>query len=158
MALAKGTNAYATVAEGTDYLADRLDVAAWTDANDTARGQALVTATRILDDMPWVGTVISEDQPLAFPRSGAYFDPRLGTQVVLTTTVPSRISNASIELAYHLLNNDGLLDDSGIVKDIQVGSVQLSSVLSPNLIPSVVKRMIKPLLANKGSNAWWRAN
>lgn len=156
--LVKGTNSYATVAEAQAYFDNRLDVAAWTDATADEKAQALVTATRILDEMPWTGTAVSETQSLAFPRDGSYFDPRLGTTVTFTATPPDRTSTAAIELAYHLLNNDGLLDDSGVVKDLTVSSVQLTHMLAPNLIPSIVRRSIKPLLINAGSQNWWRAN
>jgi hypothetical protein len=158
MALNKGTNSYVDITETDLYFTDRLDVAAWTTADTTQKGQALVTASAVLDGLFWTGTAISESQPLAFPRSGYYFDPRLGTHVTLTVETPNRITKATMELAYHLLNNDGILDDSGLVKDLQVGSVQLTTILAPNLIPATVKRLIKPLLANAGSNGWWRAN
>jgi hypothetical protein len=159
MALTKGTNSYATVAEADEYFADRLDVASWTAADATAKAQALVTAAGVLDDQSWTGTAIGESQPLAFPRSAYYFDPRLGTHISINeSAVPSRIVTANIELACHLLLNDGLLDDSGLVKDLKVGSVALTTIIPPNLIPANVRRLIKPLLVNAGSNSWWRAN
>lgn len=157
MALAKGTNSYATVIEADAYFADRLDVASWTDADATMKAQALVTATAILDDQRWTGTAISEIQPLAFPRSGSYFDPRVGVNVTLDGT-PDRIFKATLELAYHLLNNDGLLDDNGSTLSLKVGSVDLSTITRPNLLPDTVRRVIKPLLINAGSQGWWRAN
>lgn len=158
MALVKGTNAYATVAEGDTYLADRLDVAAWVDASAGAKAQALITAADILDRMSWTGYALSESQAMAFPRSGIYFDPRIGSNVVLDATVPTRISNANIELAYHLLNNDGIQDDTGKVLNISVGPIKLDTVISASLIPKNVKLTIKPLLVNQGSNPYWRAN
>lgn len=159
MALSKGVNSYVTVAEADAYFADRLDVAAWTAADDIAKGQALVTATNTLDNMTWTGTVISASQNLAFPRSGYYFDPRLGQHVTLTSEVmPARLIQATYELAYHFLNNDGLLDDSGVVNDLNIGSISLTTIRPPSLIPAVVKRLMNPLLVNSGSNSWFRSN
>ena len=159
MALAKGTNSYVTVAEADTYFSDRLDVAAWTAADATQKAQALVTASSVLDDLDWTGTAISENQALAFPRSGYYFDPRVGTHIVLETgVVPDRILKATKELAYHLLNNDGILDNTGLIKDLSVGSISLTNVRPPSLIPTGVRRIIKPLQVNSGSNSWWRAN
>lgn len=158
MALTKGTNAYVTVAEAAAYMADKLDTAAWVDATPEAQAQAIVTATRILDDLSWTGLTISEAQPLAFPRQGEYFDPRLGKSISLPTTVPNRITQACIELAYHLLNNDGLLDDTGSVKNIGLDVINLTNVLNANVLPASVKRMIKPLQVNQGGSLWWRAN
>jgi len=156
--LVKGVNSYVTVAEASVYFDNRLDVAAWTSADNEIRAQALVTATGILDDMPWTGVAVNETQPLAFPRTGIYFDPRLGINVELSNTLPNRIYTATIELAYHLLNNDGLLDDTGYVKELTVGSISLNNAITPNTIPHNVNRMIKPLLVNAGALNWWRAN
>lgn len=158
MALAKGTNSYATRAEANSYFADRLDVAAWTDASDPQKEQSLVTATGMLDDLRWLGAVQSTSQALAWPRAGSYFDPRLGSWVVLDTTVPDRIVKATYELAHHLLANDGLLDDTGRIKTIAVGPIKLESVRQPPKFPGVVTRFTKPLLYNQGANSWWRAN
>lgn len=159
MALAKGVNSYVTVAEADDYFSDRLDVAAWVSADAAQKSQALVTASGVLDAMTWIGTAISIDQPLSFPRNGSYFDPRLGQHTTIDgTTVPSRVVQATRELAHHLLNNDGILDDNGLVSDMQIGSINLSKIRAPNLIPANVKRLIKPLLLNSGSNSWFRSN
>jgi hypothetical protein len=158
MALVKGTNSYATVAEADTYFENRIDVAAWTSATETQKAQALVTATQSLDDFDWIGVAVSDSQTLAFPRIGVYFDPRLGMDVEFTTAVPSRVLNATYELAYHLLNNDGLLDDTGSVKDLSVGDIKLTLVHTASKVPDVVKRMVKPLRINGGSNLWWRAN
>lgn len=159
MALAKGTNSYATVSEADSYFEDRLDVAAWTSANATQKAQALVTATRTIDELDWTGIAVSDTQALAFPRVGVYFDPRLGSDVLLDELViPKRVITATYELAYHLLNNDGLLDDTGTVKNLSIGSINLNVINSPNKIPVHVKRIIRPLQINMGANPWWRSN
>lgn len=158
MALVKGTNSYVTVAEADDYFADRLDVAAWTSADSTQKAQALVSATAMLDQMNWTGVAISESQKLAFPRSGSYFDPKYGAVITLTDATPDRVLSATNELAYHLLNNDGLMDDTGGAKSISVGQIRLDFVEKPNKVPSSIRTLIKPLLLNQGSNSWWRAN
>ncbi len=158
MALVKGTNSYATVEEADAYFADRLDVAAWSAADLSQKAKALVTATRMLDELNWLGVAISDSQTLAFPRQGFYFEPRLGMEVELDETVPSRILYGLFELAYHLLNNDGLLDNTGAVKDLSIGNIRLSTIYNAPKIPSSVKRFIKPLQLNQGSSFWWRAN
>lgn len=157
MALVKGTNSYATVEESDLYFADRLDVAAWGSADATTKAQALVTATNMLDDMIWAGYAVSESQPLAFPRLGEYFDPRLGINSTMSPT-PKRVEKATMELAYHLLNNDGLLDDTGTVESINIAGISINNIRVANKIPGVVDRLIKPLLQNSGSNFWFRAN
>lgn len=159
MALAKGVNSYATVDEAEAYFADRLDVAAWVDADATQKAQSLVTATSVLDDQVWIGAAISESQKLAFPRDGSYHDPKIGTTIMLdAVTPPDRIVRATFELAYHLLNNDGLLDDTGSVTDLNISSISLSRITASNLIPKGVKKTIAPLLRSGGTSMWWRAN
>lgn len=158
MALVKGTNSYVTVDEADAYFEDRLDVSAWEDADETQKSQALTTATSILDNKAWTGTVVDTDQSLAWPRIGVYFDPRLGLQTELTSTVPQRILTATYELAYHLLNNSGIQDSTGSVVDIEVGPIKLKTVSGASLMPSTVKREVNPLLNSGGSRLWWRAN
>jgi hypothetical protein len=158
MALVKGTNSYVTVEEAVTYFDDRLDVAAWTSASDDQKRQSLITATAILDDLEWTGVAVSDSQSLAFPRTGRYFDPRVGYIVDLPITTPKTIQRATFEVAYHLLNNDGLLDDVGDVKTLEVGTITLSDLRAASRIPGHVTKMIRPLLNNRGSSSWWRAN
>jgi hypothetical protein len=117
----------------------------------------LVTATSILDAQRWTGIAISVDQTLAFPRSGYYFDPRLGVMALMNPT-PNRIILATFELALHLLKNEGLQDSTGTVNALDIGTISLTGIINPDLLPSVVRRLIQPILFNKGSNTWWRAN
>jgi len=158
MALEKGINSYATVEEADAYLQERLDVAAWDNADSDQKSKALVTATAILDGLDWIGVAVSEDQTLAFPRTATYYDPLVGNYVDLTTSVPLRIVKATYEIAYHLLNNDGLLDDTGSVRTISVSGVVLDTIVKPNKIPNTASNLIRPLLLNRGSYSWWRAN
>jgi hypothetical protein len=157
MALAQGVNAYSTVVDADAYFANRLDVAAWVEATNPQKEQALVTATFYLEELRWVGVVISEAQPLAFPRAGSYFDPRIGYSVDLPTTVPDRVIRAQFELAYHILNNDGLLDDTGTVDTLNLGTITLNKIRNPQKIPPAVHHIIRPLIINS-VRSWWRAN
>jgi hypothetical protein len=158
MALVKGTNSFVTRDEANTYFSDRIDISAWTSATDSQKDQSLVTATRMLNNMRWVGTAISEGQALAFPRTGTYYDPKLGYAATLPETVPDRINEATYELAYHLLNNDGLLDDTGSVENLSVGQINLTIKSEASRIPFVVKAIISPLLERTSSRGWWRAN
>jgi hypothetical protein len=161
MALAKGINSYANVAEADSYFEDRLDVAAWIDASDEQKAQALVTATRHLDNLDWIGIAVSSSQNLAFPRVGTYFDPRLGYSVTLDNEIPKRIVHATFELAYHFLNNDGLLDDTGQLQNLQIGTIKLDLIRKANKLPYSVDSLVS-CLRNRGTGfstkIWWRAN
>jgi len=145
MAATKGTNSYVSLADADAYFDNKLDVAAWTDASTTQKEQALVTATRTLDTLPWLGTVRDESQTLAFPREGSYVDPARGSIIYFGTTPPQRILDATCELAYHLLNNDGLLDDVGTVDAVSIGSISITNIKRARLLPTSVFYLVKPL-------------
>jgi hypothetical protein len=155
--LVKGQNSYVDLGEANAYFADRLDVAAWTEASDLEREQALVTATSMLDSYEWIGQVVDPLQPLAFPRNAQYFDQRLG-MLASMNPVPNRILVACYELAYHLLNNDGLLDSTGTVKSITVGPISLTNIVSSAKAPYAIKKSLSGMLAKGVGGAWWRAN
>jgi len=162
MALVKGTNSYVTVAEANAYFEDRIGAEQWAAAPAGVREKALVTATGQLDELQWLGTAVSESQPLAFPRNGSYFESRLGLQVELDPAqTPSRIVTATYELALHLLSNTDVLSSAGDIKNLTVGSIKLEGLNSVPTMPSTVKRLYKSLInANGGGSggAWWRAN
>ena len=159
MTAVKGTNSYVSLAEANTYFDTRFNSGLWTAADANVKASALVTTTRMLDEMPWIGTVVSDTQALAFPRVCEYFDPKVGSLIYLDgSTIPDRIARATLELAYHLLNNDGLLDSSDSVSEIAIGSIKLNGLKSVSKVPSNVRNIIKPLLVNAGASTWWRAN
>jgi len=158
MALVKGTNSYVDLYDADDYFDGRMDVAAWFSSSEMMKTQALLTSAQILNNLEWIGTAVSDSQTLAFPREGWYFEPILGKYTELEG-VPKRIRSAQLELAYHLMNNDGLLDETGSVTDIQIEGLVLTGVKPPRRIPSFVHDIIKNFLANTASGPmWWRAN
>jgi hypothetical protein len=158
MAITKNVNTYATLAEAYEYLKYRLDTLMWDSADELRRESALVTATSILDNLRWSGTIVSESQKLAFPREGFYLDPKIGYDTPLPTTVPQRIVEATCELAYHLLLNEDISNDVGTIENVQIGSINLSNVKNASMIPSLIHQKIRPLLRNGGVYSWWRAN
>jgi hypothetical protein len=157
MAIELGVNSYVTLEDANAHFENRLDVAAWDEADEDTRSKALISATMLIESFEWTGVAVSESQPLAFPRVGEYFDPRVG-YVIAMDGVPSKIIKATIELAYHLLNNDGLLDETGGVVNLSLGPIQLTDISTPPKMPSWIHRTIRPLLLNRGSRAWYRAN
>ena len=63
MALVLGVNSYATVAEANEYFMDRIDVAAWTSADDTMKGQAIVTASQLIDQFRYACLLYTSPSP-----------------------------------------------------------------------------------------------
>jgi len=169
MALVKGTNSYVTLNEADSYFDDRLDASAWDDASAFNREQALVTATNMLEDKEWLGVSVSGTQVLAFPRSGSFTDPSRGYRQVFTndysfvatdevdTTLNRDIRllrKACFELAYHLLNNEGLTDGTGTVESLKVGPIELTEVKNASTTSSTVNKVIRTMIRN--SNRYWR--
>jgi len=143
------------------YFEDRIDVAAWVSASDPQKSQALVTASQMLNDIRWIGQSTSAQQLLAFPRVGVYYDTMLEANVALDPlVVPNRIKQATYELAYHLLNNDGLLDMASTVANLQVGKIKIEGIIAAPKFPARVRSLFAPLEATPGSSraSWWRAN
>lgn len=168
MALIKGTNSYVTLDEADSYFDTRLDVAAWNDADCELKEQALVTATSILDDMSWAGQVQDQDQSLAFPRAGSFMDTSRGLRVAFSTFTfvttneeegslkrdMRLVRKATYELAYHLVNNGGLMDRTGSVENIKVGSIEITEVQDASVFPSIVRKIVQPMLRN--NTRYWR--
>lgn len=150
-------DSYVTLDDANSYFQSRLDVAAWTEATTELKGQALVTAAMALERYKWVGIIADPAQPLAWPRIGQFFDPRAG-YVVPLSGVPTRVKHAQMELAYHYLNNDGVLDDTGSVTKVQVGPIKVEGISSASGSSAVAYNLLAPLLAGGGTNSWWRAN
>jgi hypothetical protein len=157
MALVLGSNSFATVEEFDQYCGDRLDMSEAFAADPAVKAAALVSASDLLNELSWTGVVVDVNQSLAFPRSGSYFDPRVGGRIALSG-IPVRVKTATLELAHHLIANEGVQNSSGGVKDLQVGSIQLSNIRETPVIPTKVLNIIRPILINQGSSGWWRAN
>lgn len=68
MSLQVGVNSYLDVASADAYFSDRLGAEAWDALTDAQKAQALVTATRRLERLPYVGAKKDQAQALAFPR------------------------------------------------------------------------------------------
>lgn len=166
MALTVGTNSYVTVAEADAYFGDRLNADSWTSASAAIKSQALVTATRFIDERSWIGQAVSSSQKLGWPRKGAsYLDNRLGTRVTIPENeVPEKVKEAVFEQALHMIKNDDVLDGtSGVYEHITVGPITLIDnnkqtrvSKTASTVTSLVSALTRPV-GLTGGNTWWRA-
>jgi hypothetical protein len=168
MAFTKGINTYVTLNEADSYFDNRLDVNAWLNADNQMKEQALVTATLQMDELPWGGQSRKIDQNLAFPRAGVFRDSSRGlhanfSSYTFVTTDENEndlerdirlLRRATYELALHLLTNEGLLDKTGDVQDIKVGSISLRKVYSASVLPNTIRKIVNPMLSGGGSRSW----
>ena len=168
MALVLNTNSYVTITDAETYFETRIDAAKWNTAAESLKEEAIVTATQIIDNNPWIGSAISSSQALAWPRKNAmYYDPRMGFTVTFTNSeIPSLVKIAVYEQALHLLNNEDLLaQTTQTYESISIGNISLSDsnndVTRISISPSFVMKPLRPLI-RRGSqgqgSAWWRAN
>jgi len=159
MAIKLNENSYVTLDQANAYFADRTNAQAFLSLDNNAKEDLLITATRYLDDTnEYVGVAVSTSQPLAWPRTGTYYEPRYSNTVALPTSeVPDRLKRATYEMALHLAENPDNLTSRTTLDKIKVGSIELSGLQSMSKVPSQVRSVVKPLLGYGSTNLPWRA-
>jgi hypothetical protein len=158
MAIQLNVNSYVTLDEANAYFIDRSDSDKWHFLNNNDKEEYLTTATRYLDDaVTYAGVAVSTSQPLAWPRSGSFFDARYGSEVSFADPErPDRLQKATFEMAMHLIENPGVLNSVTTVDDVSVGSIKLKSIRTAARLPHLVRKALGDL-AYFGSTAPWRA-
>jgi hypothetical protein len=161
MALVYLSNSYVNLGDANQYFADRVGTASWDALDNNAKEDALVSATRQLDEQyVYLGYAVSTSQPLAWPRVGSYEDPKLGLLVELDPeNSPERLKVATYEMALHLLNNPSVLENTPSVDSIKVGSIELSGLGNQPGTPKGFAQIISPLTTSgsSGRSTVWRA-
>ena len=82
---------YITVADAEIYFGERLNSDVWEDSSESDKLKALITSTRAIDTLNYIGTKTDEDQERQFPRDDE-------------TTIPTGIETATCECAIALLD------------------------------------------------------
>jgi hypothetical protein len=166
MALEVNVNSYVTVDEAEVYFETRLDIPAWFSADDEDKDSALVTATQLIDELAFKGSMTSLSQSLAWPRNNVtYYSQKAGQLVdVANNVVPKEVKTAVFEQALHLLTNQDLLNaDDQTFERIKVGPIEIADNIGnqskPPMISPRTKKILRPLLAEvEITRTWWRAN
>ena len=94
-------NSYLTIEEANEYFSGRLGSDIWTTLTETQKEQALITATKRIDTLPFIGYKCSPAQPLEFPRF--FVDFSYALDFYTTAVVPKQIKNATAEEALTLV-------------------------------------------------------
>lgn len=101
------TDSYVTtLAEGDTWFAGRFDSGAWDDASDANKSKALVSATRTIDTLNFLGEMTDDDQAHQFPR---YEDEEY----------PDDIISACCEIALALLD--------GVDMEVEIENLKMVS-------------------------------
>ena len=136
-------NSYVDVTEASAFFATRLNSEAWTEAGEASpptQEAALITATRRLDQEPWIWKRASTTQALRFPCTGQRDTD--GT-LVSTDEIPTWLKNATMELALAMLTED-LLVDTGLegMRRVKIDVIELEPVVGDAAgdLPANVRR------------------
>jgi hypothetical protein len=157
--LVVGVNSLVSLSDADTYLSSRIDTIEWTEAEEPLKEASLITATTLMNDLDWIGSARSLDQLLCFPREGEYYSRMYGDMLDYPITgCPPDISRAAIELAFHLLRNPGILDESASVDNLKVGPIELENVKPVERIPSSVMSKIMFHLKSNQPRTWYRSN
>lgn len=143
-------NAYVSEAEADQILTDRLYASAWTDAGTDARSQAILWATRILDQaIDWYGAPATTEQRLRCPRVG-WVDQ--DGRTIDQDTIPDLLKQATAEMALELLRRDRAQEPEVLGLGISQGSIggALSATIDRTMVLGLVPDSILVLLAPLG--------
>jgi hypothetical protein len=116
---------YVSVADADFYLAAAFHAQpTWSVQTTTAKAQALITASRILDRQRWLGDEVSATQALQWPRTGfdSLLDPSAGT------LIPTKVAYAAIEMALALIQGADFQtaqNQSQKISNLKAGSVSI---------------------------------
>lgn len=152
-------NSYDTVANATVYFNGRLGADAWTAADTATKGQALISATRMIDRQRWAGTKNTSadvNSDLAWPRSGV--TDKYGNSVS-STAIPDDLMIGFYELALSMLEDETVQDTpagGSNTKRVKAGSVEVE-FFRPTLgalgrFPQVVQELLAQFLGGASSN------
>lgn len=133
------SNSYVEEAYANSYLSERLDASEYVDEeNSVKRQQALITATRYLDQrVVWVGDRATTDQSLEWPRVD-----REGESIE-AGIIPVKIRQATCELALYLLKNGDPIGTTSL-DAMRVGSISIdfNEKVDRVMLPEHVTAMI----------------
>ena len=97
-------NSYLTVNAADGIANTMVATLKWSTATTDNKGRALITATRYLDQLEWIGERASTTQALQWPRSEA----SCGDKAYDDDVIPAEIKYATFDLADALLSNPNL--------------------------------------------------
>lgn len=139
---AANSNSYVTVVEADAYFGDSFGKGLWATASQTDREALIITASRMLDQyILWIGEKTSEDQGMEWPRKGTKYADDI---------IPSKVKYATYELAYYILENNGVSFANQSIESVKVGPVAVEFL--PNSVDAGIPSFIENLIADLGSS------
>jgi hypothetical protein len=139
---ASDANSYVSVAEASEYFSLSYNRTAWANASNRDKEKSLAEATRLLDlFVKWNGYIASISQRLRWPRINVI---DADGRVVDSGTIPQAIKNATCELAYSILSNDGFDISENPIDKVKVGPISVDFDINQKSIgfPKIVRDII----------------
>lgn len=149
MALGVGTNSYLNAIAADAYFADRLNSSVW--VASTTKDQALIQATKMIDNLKFKGYKAVPTQALMFPRIPS--EQLYGYQMthydeygMYSVTTPQRVLDATCELAIWLLQDDYTApNDLEQFDNVKLGGLEVkTSTSTEKKLPPMVIELLKP--------------
>lgn len=142
------SDSYISLTEANDYHLARLHNDEWTDATVSEREKALKWATRLLDNLPWLGAAVDypDNQALRWPR---YDVPDREADYWDHDIIPQFLKDATAELAWLLVISDPTREnDTKGFHMIKVGPItlQINSDDRSKAIYDSVMKMVNPFI------------
>lgn len=145
-AIELGTNSFVSEFELYEYTVVRLNAVDL--LGDSQFNNALFLATRLIDQLEFIGQPTDPEQPLQWPRTGV---TNRNGQPIASNVIPGKIKDANCELAYFLLNHD--ITDPVQYRQIyklssaRVGESESSyRTMKEGPLPDYVMSLLKPYL------------
>lgn len=143
---------YVTEEYASSYFHSHVYGSAWFGYSSTLQKNALITASRMLDDyVMWKGYKADEDQALRWPRYGVLDEDGYD---INSSTIPVAVKRATCELATYLRGQKAAGSDPTTVPDtkgfkmLKVGELQLEVDKedrdSGSVLPDPVVIMLEP--------------
>jgi len=118
-------NSYVTLAEADAYFETVPSSSTWTDKSTDAKNRALISATRWIDSLNFLGDRCDEDQALKWPRNNYDVD---GVELDCSS-IPAPIKYATYELARALANDTSSITENtgtdGLYDEVQLGELRV---------------------------------
>ena len=119
-------NSYVTLADANTYFETVPNSSTWTDKTDDQKNRALISATRWIDSLNFLGDRCDNGQALKWPRNNYEID-----RVELTCSViPADIKYATYELARALANDTDAItntesDPDELYQEVTLGDLKV---------------------------------
>jgi len=144
---ATNANSYITVSRGTAISEDTIGTFSWTTATTDNRERALITATRYLEQLHWLGTRTTTTQVLSFPREGLV----CGEKNYGNNVIPVEVEIGCFDLAEAFLDNPAILGGPSKLNGELIPGIPNASLRSARA--DVIAVEFKDTLAPANQNA-----